>query len=131
MKTIINELNLLKKEDVIQWSVWKKDLLLLARELTEKIPDPRNAKEHWHSFINTEKHKISKTIRNNYLSLPKTFENPNIFDIKQVITEHPETPHKLSKIIRCAEKVGSNSSLYSDTKKCEKFLNEGNVKIKK
>ena len=46
MKTIINELNLLKKEDVIQWSAWKKDLLLLARELIEKIPDPRNAEEH-------------------------------------------------------------------------------------
>ena len=46
---------------------------------------------------------------------PKTFENPNITDIKSVITEHRNTSHKLSKTIRQAEKVGSNSSVYSDT----------------
>ena len=28
----------------------KKDLLLLARKLLEKVPDPRNAKEHYQSF---------------------------------------------------------------------------------
>ena len=43
-------------------------------------------------------------------------ENPNIVDIKSVITKRPKTSHKLSKTIRQAEKVGSNSSLYSDTK---------------
>ena len=63
-----------------------------------------------------EKHKISKTIRNNYLST-KNFENLNIVDIKSVITEHPKTSQKLSKI----EKAGSNSSLYSDTKKVKSF----------
>ena len=36
-----------------------------------------------------EKHKISKTIRNNYLST-KTFENPSTADIKSVTTEHPK-----------------------------------------
>ena len=59
-----------------------------------------------------EKQKISQTIRNIYLST-KTFENPNIVDIKSVITEHPKASHKLSKI----EKVDSNNSLYSDMKK--------------
>ena len=49
--------------------------------------------------------------------------NPNIIDIKPVVTEHLKTPHKLSKTIRQAEKVGSNSSLCSDTK-TDKFLNE-------
>ena len=44
---------------------------------------------------------------------PKTFKNSNIVDIKLVITDHPKTSHKLSN----TEKVGSNSSLYSDTKK--------------
>ena len=48
---------------------------------------------------------------------PKTFENPNIVDIKSVITQHPKTSHQLSKTIRQAQKVGSNSSLYSDAKK--------------
>ena len=45
---------------------------------------------------------------------PKTFENPNIVDIKSVIIEHPKTSHKLPKTIRQAAKVsqvGSNSSL--------------------
>ena len=36
---------------------------------------------------------------------PKTFENPNIVDIKSVTTERPETSHKLSKTKRQAEKV--------------------------
>ena len=100
----------------------KKDLLLLGIKLIEKIPDPCNAKEHYQSFIkkkNKKKHhEISKTIRNNYLS--KTFENPNIVNIKSVITEHPKTSHELSKTITQAEKVGSNSSLNSDTKKKKK-----------
>ena len=52
-------------------------------------------------------------------------------DTKSIITEHPQTSHKLSKPIRQAEKVGSNSSLYSDTKKRENSLNEKNVKITK
>ena len=66
-----------------------------------------------------EKHKISKAIKNNYL-LTKAFENPNIVDIKLVITEHPKISHKLSNTIRQAEnvsQVGSNISLYSETKK--------------
>ena len=67
-----------------------------------------------------EKQKINKTIKNNYLST-KTFENSNIVDIKSIITEHPETSHKLTKTIRQAEKVGSNSFLYSDTKNVKNF----------
>ena len=60
----------------------------------------------------------------------QTFQNPNIVDIKSVITEHPKIAHKLSKTIR-KTKVDSNSSLYSDTKKSEKLLNEKTVKITK
>ena len=37
-----------------------KDLLLLADKLLEKLPDPRNAKEHYQSFIR-------KKNRNSYL----------------------------------------------------------------
>ena len=38
-------------------------------------------------------------------------------DIKSFIAEYPKNLHTLSKtIIRQAEKVGSNSSLFSDTK---------------
>ena len=62
---------------------------------------------------------------------PKIFENPNIVDIKSIITEHPKISHKLSKTIRQAKKVGFNSPLYSDTKKCENILNKKKVKITK
>ena len=93
----------------------KKNLLLLANKLTGKIPDPHNTKEHYQSFIrkkNTKSVKQSKIIRYQL----KTFENANNVDIKSIITEHPETSYQLSKTIREDEKVGSNSSLYIDTK---------------
>ena len=45
----------------------KKDLLLLANKLIEKIPDPRNAKEHHQAFIKkTQTQK--KNNQKNYLS---------------------------------------------------------------
>ena len=84
------------------------------------MPDPRNAKEHYQSFIrkkNTKSVKQSEIITYQ----PKTFENRNIADIKSVITKHPKTSHKLFKTIRQAEKVDSNSSLCSDTKKVNIF----------
>ena len=49
-----------------------KKKLFLANKLIEKITDSRNAKEHCQSFIRKKPHKISITIRNNYLS-PKIF----------------------------------------------------------
>ena len=36
----------------------KKDLLLLANKLIEEIPDPRNAEEHYQSFIRKENTKL-------------------------------------------------------------------------
>ena len=38
----------------------KKDFLLLANKLIEKIPDRRNAKEHYQSFIRKENTKSVK-----------------------------------------------------------------------
>ena len=90
--------------------------MLLADKLIEKIPDPCNAKEHYQSFLrkkNRKSVKQSEIISNQ----SKTLENPNIVDIKSVITEHPKSSYKLSKIIGKSEKVGSNISSYSDTKK--------------
>ena len=68
--------------------------------------------------------KQSKTITQQ----PKHFDNVNI---KSVITEHPNTSHKLSKTIRQAEKVSSSSSLYSDTQKSLNSLNKINIKTAK
>ena len=58
----------------------KKDLLLLANKLIEKIPDPRNAKEHHQAFI--KKHRRKKKQSKKITYQPKTFENPNINDVK-------------------------------------------------
>ena len=84
--------------------------MLLTNKLIKKIPDPCHAKEQYHSFItkkNTKSVKQSEIITYQ----PNLFQNPNINDIKSVITEHPETSHKLSKAIRKHEKVCSTSSL--------------------
>ena len=98
----------------------KKDLLLHASKLIEKVPDPRNAKEHYQSFI---RKKNRKSVKQSEIITyqPKTCENPNIVDIKSVITGHPKTSHKLSKTIINGEKVGCNSSLYGDTNKFKFF----------
>ena len=101
----------------------KKDLDFFVTKLTEKMPDPRNAKKHYQSFLrkkNTKPVEQSKIITQQ----PKTFKNPNTIDINSVIIYHLKTLHKLSKTIRQAKKVskvgsskGSNSPLYSETKK--------------
>ena len=95
-----------------------------------KIPYPRNAKQHYQSFIKRKNRKSVKQLKV-ITDQPKTFEKSNVADIKAAITEHPKTSHKLSKTIRQAEKVGSNSSLFSNTRKRGIFLNEKNVKITK
>ena len=84
-----------------------------ANKLTEKIPDPHNAKEHYQSFIRKKK---TQNQYNNHQKFLKT--------------QGLKTSHQLSKTIRQAEKVGSNTSLYSDTKKkkTQNFLNKRNVK---
>ena len=108
----------------------RKDLLLLANKLTEEIPDLHNAKEHYQSFL---KKKSRKSVKQSEIITyqTKNFENPNIVDIKSVVTEHPKASNKLSKAIGKDKKVGANSSLYSDTKNSENVLNEKNVKIAK
>ena len=62
----------------------KRDLLLCAKKLIEKVPDPRNAKEHYESFVgkkNRKSVKQSETITYQ----PKTFYT---VDIKSVIRKH-------------------------------------------
>ena len=80
-----------------------------------------NAKEHYKSCIIKESRKSVKQSEINTCQ-PRSFQNPKIVDIKSINTEHPKTSYKLSKTIRQAKKVGSNSSLYRDTEKKWKFL---------
>ena len=68
LKTIRTKLDFLKKTGVIQWNIRKKNQQLFATKLTEKIPDPRNAKKHYQSFLgkeNTKSVKQSKIILSN------------------------------------------------------------------
>ena len=51
LKTIINELDLLKKAVIIQQDIFlKKDLLLLANKFIKKA-DPSNAEEYYNSYL--------------------------------------------------------------------------------
>ena len=105
----------------------KKDLLLLANKLIKNKSDLHNAKEHYQLFIIKKNWKSVKQSEIITYQL-KTFD---IVDIKSVNNEHPKTSYKLSKSTRQTEKLGSNSSLYCDTKKDENFLNENKNKNKK
>ena len=92
---------------------------LLANKLIKKKkknPDPWNAKEHYQSFIG-KKHKISK---NHYWST-KNFWKPRYYWYKIRFYGTSKNSHKLSKAIRQGEKVGSNDSLYNETKKVKVF----------
>ena len=71
----------------------RKDLLLPTNKLIQNVPDPRNAKKHYESFLRKKNRKSVKQLEI-ITYQPKPFENPNIYDIKSVITEHPKTSHK-------------------------------------
>ena len=71
-------------------------------------------------MINKKSVKQSEIITNQ----SRTFQNPDIADIKPIITEHPKTSHELPKTIKQAEEVGSNNSLYKDTQRGQKILHE-------
>ena len=49
LKTIVSELDLLKKEVITQWN--GTFFLFLQNKLIEKIPDPRNDKGPHQSFV--------------------------------------------------------------------------------
>ena len=70
----------------------KKDFLLLANKLIRNIPDLRNAKEQYQSFI-IKKNRKSVKQSEIITYQPKTSD---IADIKSIITENPKTSHKFT-----------------------------------
>ena len=62
----------------------RKDLLLLANKLIDKVPDSCNAKEHYESFLGK---KTRKSVKQSDIITyqPNTFDT---VDIKSDITEH-------------------------------------------
>ena len=116
LKTIINELDFLRKTVIIQGNVSKKRFV--ASILKEKIPDPRNVKERCQSFIrkkNTKWVKQSEIITyqikilktQTLLILNQLLQNTKTFRIN-----YPRLYGRLTVF-----QVGSNCSLYNDTKK--------------
>ena len=104
LKTIINESDFLREAVIVHWNTWKKkDLLLLANKLIEKVLDPRNAKEHYGLFLRKKNRKSVKQSEIIFYQ-PKPFKNPNTGDIKSVTAEHTKPSHKLSKAIWKGEK---------------------------
>ena len=93
----------------------KKRFVVACNKINGKITDPRNAKEHCQSFIGK---KNTKSVKQSGIITyqQKVFENSNIVVIKSGIIKHSKTSHKLSKTENFSQ-VGSNSSLYSNTKK--------------
>ena len=84
LKTILNELDVASKTGIIQWNAWKKGFAIVREQINKKIRDPRNAKEHYQSFM---RKKNTKSVKQSETSTyqPKTFENPNIVGIKQLL----------------------------------------------
>ena len=91
--------------------------------LIEKIPDPRNAKEHYQSFHLLI---ITKKIKNNY-SATKDFWKSKHW------TPKPKLPKILRQVVKhsqvCSGK-SSNSPFHSETKKSENLLNGRNTILK-
>ena len=76
----------------------RKDLLLLTNKLIEKVPDRRNAKEHYESFLSKKNKKSVKQSEKLLIKqkLLKTCCSSTVA-IKSVTAEHPKNLHKLSK----------------------------------
>ena len=56
----------------------------LKKRLIEKMPDPLNAKEHYHPFIRKKNTKLVK--QSEIITYqPKSFQNPNIVDINLLL----------------------------------------------
>ena len=64
----MKQLDFLTKAVIIQCKVKKKIYCSLQKNYQKKIRDPRNAKEHYQSFIRKKNTKSLKKIRNNYLA---------------------------------------------------------------
>ena len=102
-----------QRKQIFNEMLEKKRFIVTCLEITRKVPDPCIAKEQYETFLK-QKNRTSVKQSEVNSEKPKTFDT---VDIKSVITEHPKTLHKLCKTIRKGEKVDSNSSSYSDTKK--------------
>ena len=73
---------------------------------------------------------MNQTIKNNYLST-KNFSKPKYFWYKISYYRTSKNCIQITQDYKKAEKINSNSSLYSDTKKSEKILIEKDLKITK
>ena len=106
-------MDFIKRWVIFHWNHLIKKIICFAYKLIKNIPHPYNTKAHSQSFIIKKK---GKSVKQSYeiTYQPETFDT---VDIESFITEHAKTSYNLSKTIRQAKNVGSNSSLYSDRTK--------------
>ena len=81
LKSVINETAVLRTTVITQRNTWKKRLVVARKEINRITPDPCNAKEHYQPMIKKKNKKWVKQSEK-IMHQPKTFENPNIVDIK-------------------------------------------------
>ena len=115
LKTITKTLDFLKRQLLFNETLETRKLLFLANKLMDKIPDPCNSKAHYQSFIRNKNTKSVKQSKNSYLTTKNFWKHKHCLYKINYYT-NPKPSHKLLKTIKRAEKVGFNSSLYSDTK---------------
>ena len=84
----LKKLDFLKKTLIIQQNAWKEKIYyFFANKLIELIPDHFNAKEHDQSFLRKkDKKSVKQTEIITYQ--PKTFEKPNIADMKNRLLQN-------------------------------------------
>ena len=70
----------------------KKYFLLMASKLKGNIPDPCNAKEHYKSFMIKENRKSVKQAEI-ITYQPRTFQNPELVDIKSQLLQNIQKLH--------------------------------------
>ena len=113
-------MDFLKRWVIIQWNHLIEKIYCFANKLIKNVPDPCNAKQQYQPLIIKKNEKLVKQ-SDKVTSQPETFDT---VDIKSFIAKHTNISHKLSKTIRQAQKLDSNSSLYSDRKKVNFFSAE-------
>ena len=83
MKTIIDELNFLKKTNIIQWKIRRKQInyCLLTTKLIEKIPDAANSKQYYQTYL---KNKNKKSVKQSKIIT----EEPKNLGTQAFLTQH-------------------------------------------
>ena len=85
----IKRIEFSKEDSYLSMKCLENRFVVACEQINKKILDPCNAKEHYQWFIRKKNTKSVKQLKM-IIYQPNNFVNPNIIDIKSVITEHPK-----------------------------------------